>query len=111
VSEDIHNNGSRNNTQDAIYLAEMVEPLEETRSELVFATELVLSSLQMSMPTGSRHTPIVDLDEVEAGTLNIICAHTIDYLCHPDPERSSATMQRVSIYAPVGQTRALQPLP
>lgn len=43
----------------------MVEPLEETRSELVFATELLLSSLQMSMPNGTRQKPIVDLDEVE----------------------------------------------
>ncbi|KAF7322690.1 Kinase-like protein [Mycena chlorophos] len=43
---------------------EMVEPLEETRTELIFATEPVLSSLEMSIP-GTGRPPLVDLDEVE----------------------------------------------
>lgn len=43
----------------------MVEPLEETRSELTFATEPILSSLELSIPGGSRSSPLVDLDEVE----------------------------------------------
>lgn len=44
---------------------EMVEPLEETRNELIFATEPILSSLEMSIPRGSHHTPLVELDEIE----------------------------------------------
>ncbi|KAH7910173.1 kinase-like domain-containing protein [Hygrophoropsis aurantiaca] len=46
-------------------ILEMVEPLEETRNELIFATEPVLSSLDLSIPRGSRYSPIVELDEVE----------------------------------------------
>lgn len=43
---------------------EMAEPLEETRYELVFATEPLLSVLSQSIPTGHRRQS-VDLDEVE----------------------------------------------
>jgi SCY1-like protein 2 len=43
----------------------MVEPLEETRSELIFATEPILSSLELSIPGAGHRTPVVDLDEVE----------------------------------------------
>ena len=43
----------------------MVEPLEETRSELIFATEPVLSSLYLSIPGSFQYTPLVELDEVE----------------------------------------------
>ncbi|KAG9318237.1 kinase-like domain-containing protein [Chiua virens] len=46
-------------------ILEMVEPLEETRNELIFATEPVVSSLDMSIPRGSYHTPVVELDEIE----------------------------------------------
>ncbi|KAI6116913.1 kinase-like domain-containing protein [Pisolithus croceorrhizus] len=46
-------------------ILEMVEPLEETRNELIFATEPVLSSLEMSIPRNSHYTPIVELDEIE----------------------------------------------
>lgn len=42
----------------------MVEPLEDTRSELIFATEPLLSSLALSIPGASR-TPPVELDEIE----------------------------------------------
>jgi len=42
----------------------MVEPLEETRSELVFATEPLLSSLHLAIP-GAPSASLVDLDEVE----------------------------------------------
>ncbi|TFL07564.1 kinase-like domain-containing protein [Pterulicium gracile] len=45
-------------------ILEMVEPLEETRYELMFATEPVLSSLDASIPGSSRH-PLVELDEIE----------------------------------------------
>lgn len=43
----------------------MVEPLEETRNELIFATEPVLSSLHLSIPGSTQFTPLVELDEVE----------------------------------------------
>ncbi|KAL4250432.1 Catalytically Inactive Kinase-Related Protein [Abortiporus biennis] len=44
---------------------EVVEPLEETRTELVFATEPVISSLYLSIPGSIQYTPLVELDEVE----------------------------------------------
>ncbi|KZT74196.1 kinase-like protein [Daedalea quercina L-15889] len=47
-------------------ILEMVEPLEETRSELIFATEPVLSSLHLSIPGSFQYTPLVELDEIEA---------------------------------------------
>ncbi|EKM55637.1 uncharacterized protein PHACADRAFT_95292 [Phanerochaete carnosa HHB-10118-sp] len=46
-------------------ILEMVEPLEETRNELVFATEPVLSSLHLSIPGSIQYSPLVELDEVE----------------------------------------------
>ncbi|KAH8117221.1 kinase-like protein [Phellopilus nigrolimitatus] len=46
-------------------ILEMVEPVEETRAELIFATEPLLSSLHLSIPTSSRSSPLVELDEVE----------------------------------------------
>jgi len=48
-----------------IQSTEMVEPLEETRSELVFATEPALSSLELSIPDSGRRSTLVELDEVE----------------------------------------------
>lgn len=47
----------------------MVEPLEETRSELIFATEPVLSSLYLSIPGSFQYTPLVELDEIEVRLL------------------------------------------
>jgi hypothetical protein len=52
---------------------EMAEPLEETRSELIFATEPLLSSLYLSIPNSNHRSPIVELDEVEV----------IDHLVRP----------------------------
>ncbi|KAI9452325.1 other/SCY1 protein kinase [Russula earlei] len=49
-------------------ILEMVEPLEETRSELVFATEPLLSSLYLAIP-GSPYASLVDLDEVEGSRI------------------------------------------
>ncbi|TEB36020.1 kinase-like protein [Coprinellus micaceus] len=46
-------------------ILEMVEPLEETRTEIVFATEPVLSSLEHSIPGSGKHASLVELDEVE----------------------------------------------
>ena len=45
--------------------SEMVEPLEETRTELIFATEPILSSLHLAIPGSFHYTPLVELDEVE----------------------------------------------
>jgi len=42
----------------------MVEPLEETRTELMFATEPVLSSLALAIPDSGRSS-LVELDEIE----------------------------------------------
>ncbi|EIN07701.1 kinase-like protein [Punctularia strigosozonata HHB-11173 SS5] len=49
---------------------EMVEPLEETRNELVFATEPVISSLHLSIP-GAYRSSLVDLDEIQKGILQL----------------------------------------
>lgn len=43
----------------------MVEPLEETRTEIVFATEPLLSSLQLAIPDVGRQASLVELDEIE----------------------------------------------
>jgi hypothetical protein len=48
---------------------EMVEPLEETRSELIFATEPLLSSLYLAIPGSPSASSLVDLDEVEGSGL------------------------------------------
>jgi hypothetical protein len=48
----------------------MVEPLEETRSELIFATEPILSTLELSIPGYGRHASLVELDEVEVCTMS-----------------------------------------
>lgn len=48
----------------------MVEPLEETRTELTFATEPVLSSLHLSIPGSLHYTPLVELDEVEVSKVS-----------------------------------------
>ena len=45
-----------------LYPQEMVEPLEETRTELIFATEPVLSSLAFDSGISSS---LVELDEIE----------------------------------------------
>ncbi|KAI5119329.1 hypothetical protein M0805_000559 [Coniferiporia weirii] len=46
-------------------ILEMVEPVEETRTEVMFATEPLLSSLYLAIPSSSRSSPLVELDEVE----------------------------------------------
>ena len=48
----------------------MVEPLEETRYELIFATEPLLSSLFLAIPTPGHPSPLVELDEVEVRAVN-----------------------------------------
>jgi len=46
-------------------ILEVVEPIEETRTEIVFATEPVISSLHLSIPGSFHYSPLVELDEVE----------------------------------------------
>ncbi|KAL0567575.1 Protein kinase domain-containing protein ppk32 [Marasmius crinis-equi] len=46
-------------------ILEMVEPLEETRNELIFATEPVIASLELGIPGAGKLASLVELDEVE----------------------------------------------
>ncbi|KAJ3728853.1 other/SCY1 protein kinase [Lentinula raphanica] len=46
-------------------ILEMVEPLEETRTEMIFATEPVISSLELAIPGSGKLASLVELDEVE----------------------------------------------
>jgi SCY1-like protein 2 len=46
----------------------MVEPLEETRSELLFATEPLLASLAACIKTSKRGVTPLELDEIEVKT-------------------------------------------
>lgn len=72
---------------------EMVEPLEETRNELIFATEPILSSLQLSIPGSSRYSPLVELDEIEVCCTDIVLFYSM--LMHrTDTKRHLAVMQR-----------------
>ncbi|KAG8890582.1 hypothetical protein FRB98_007136 [Tulasnella sp. 332] len=53
-------------------ILEMVEPLEDTRSELIFATELVISSLGLAISSsGSPHEVELDEIEVQKGILQL----------------------------------------
>lgn len=56
----------------------MVEPLEETRSELIFATEPILSTLELSIPGYGRHASLVELDEVEVSICSMPCGVNSD---------------------------------
>lgn len=46
-------------------ILEMVEPLEESRSELIFATEPVIASLSACIKTSKKDVTPIELDEVE----------------------------------------------
>jgi hypothetical protein len=83
----------------------MVEPLEETRSELTFATEPLLSTLSQSIPSASR-SPLVDLDEVEVCSNNNQHRH-LTYL-PADPERHFTALQRPRFLAHVGAAHSLK---
>jgi len=81
---------------------EMVEPLEETRNELIFATEPVLSSLDLSIPRGSRHTPLVELDEIEVRFLLLM--QNIKFKSTSDSERHTTAVQGLVFSAHFSQT-------
>lgn len=80
----------------------MVEPLEETRTELIFATEPVLSSLHLSIPGSFQYSPLVELDEVEVCSV-IKCGLGAIYrlICFSmsDTKRHSPDMQRAIVSA------------
>lgn len=46
--------------------------MEETRSEITFATEPILSSLELAIPGSDRYSALVELDEIEVCGLFII---------------------------------------
>ncbi|TFK67903.1 kinase-like protein [Pluteus cervinus] len=46
-------------------ILEMVEPLEDARNELIFATEPILSSLERAISGSAKYSASVELDEVE----------------------------------------------
>lgn len=58
---------------DSSWTVEMVEPLEETRSELIFATEPLLSTLAASIKTSRRDVTLVELDEIEVHIPSCFC--------------------------------------
>lgn len=88
----------------------MVEPLEETRNELIFATEPLLSSLHLSIPGSHQYMPLVELDEVEVSMAARICIHTLSEClsCIADPERHPADLQRPFLPAHVCAYYSLQ---
>ena len=69
-----------------------VEPLEETRSELVFATEMLLSTLQLAIPPAGRHSA-VELDEIEVRQACLQLISRSADVFELDPERHPSTMQ------------------
>ena len=78
----------------------MVEPIEETRAELVFATEPLLSSLLLSIPMSSRSSAAVELDEVEVSMSTIFCIRRNDLnYTYLDTKRHLAALQRVVVPA------------
>lgn len=74
----------------------MVEPLEETRTELVFATEPVLSSLEQSIPGSGKHASLVELDEVEV-RLCSLPKTPVKYSLRADPKRYTAAVQGIDL--------------
>ena len=89
------------------YRKEMVEPLEETRSELIFATEPILSSLDMSILRGSHHTPLVELDEIEVSDGTLATPPQYVYL-HPDPKGHPSAMQGTLVLTFIGKINTLK---
>lgn len=87
----------------------MVEALEETRSEFIFATEPVLSSLEASIPGSSRFSPLVELDEVEVRKFIHRTTHEFKRSQSlPDTKRNLANMQRSLFPSFLSSTRSHQ---
>ena len=86
----------------------MVEPLEETRNELIFATEPVISSLHLSIPGSFQYTPLVELDEVEVRSLGVCMRYRANTGYTPtDSKRYTAAMQRPFVPPYVGAAYTL----
>jgi hypothetical protein len=82
-----------------MFRLEMVEPLEETRTELIFATEPLLSSLEASIPGSSRFSPLVELDEIEVRLDHESTMPGHSNICISDPKGRTANMQRPLLLA------------
>lgn len=89
----------------------MVEPLEETRSELIFATEPILSSLELSIPSSGRYSPLVELDEVEVRRWYHWFRRVADASGIIDTKRDTADMQRPFILALICSVNPLKHMP
>lgn len=89
----------------------MVEPLEETRSELIFATEPILSSLELSIPGAGHRTPVVDLDEVEVRNNDSLVDVSSLMSLYTDSERHFTNMQRTLFLKLVCAVDSLQSMP
>ena len=92
-------------------LPEMAEPLEETRSEFIFATEPLLSSLYLSIPNSNHRSPIVELDEVEVSITSAFkCSLLMTAKQPSDPEGYPSSMQRSLLPAHLRTPDPFQPL-
>lgn len=80
----------------------MVEPLEETRNELIFATEPILSSLDMSIPRGSHYTPLVELDEIEVSDGTLVLSLS-SFIFTPDPKGHPSAVQGTFVLTFIGK--------
>ena len=89
----------------------MVEPLEETRSELIFATEPILSSLELSISGSGRRSPVVELDEVEVRNNDSLVDVSQLMSLYTDSERHFANMQRTLFLTLVCSVDSLQYIP
>jgi hypothetical protein len=87
----------------------MAEPLEDTRSELIFATEPVIASLSACIKASKRDVTPVELDEIEVGLaldkLHITMTHRSDYV---DPKGHPPAMQSTLIFASICAIDSLQ---
>lgn len=80
----------------------MVEPLEETRLELTFATEPLLSTLQQAIPMSSRGSESTDLDEIEVRLHTISKCQLSNH--HSDPKRYPSTFKGARIPSYISKT-------
>jgi hypothetical protein len=88
----------------------MVEPLEETRNELIFATEPLLSSLALAIPGSSRNLHLVELDEIEVRNA---CAVYIplEFNLQSDTKGNTANLQGTFLLAFIRQIDPLKHIP
>ena len=85
----------------------MVEPLEETRSEIMFATEPALSSLELAIPDSGQYSSVVELDEIEVLS-NLFLTRQPLTISNIDPKRDTPTLQRPFVPPYICQVNTLQ---